>query len=95
MSVNVVVSHHVTDFEAWKVVFKEHEAVRREHGAEGHALYRSIDDPGRVVIVNRFRDEAGARAFLGDPSLAAAMKRAGVDGPPEIHVCREVEDTAY
>lgn len=95
MSVRVIVSHHVKDFEAWKPGFKEHEQARRDHGAVSHSLYRSIDDPGRVVVVNEFRDEEGARAFLADPSLAAAMKRAGVDSAPDIYVCREVEEVTY
>lgn len=95
MSVQVIVSHHVTDFEAWKPVFKEHEQVRIAHHALGHALYRSMDDPGRVVIVNDFADETGARAFLADPSLAEAMKRAGVDVKPDVYVCHQVESVAY
>lgn len=95
MAVQVVVSHHVKDFEAWLAVFKEHAAVRREHGAAGHTLYRSVDDPGKVIIVNEFRDDAGARAFLADPSLAEAMKRAGVDAAPEIHVCEVAESVDY
>jgi quinol monooxygenase YgiN len=95
MAVHVVVTHHVADFEAWQPVFKEHEEVRRQHGGTGHLLYRSVDDPGRVVIVNEFRDEAGARAFVSDPSLPAAMKRAGVDGAPDIYICNEIESRRY
>jgi quinol monooxygenase YgiN len=95
MSVQVIVSHHVSDFDAWKSVFDEHEKVRREHGALGHSLYQSTTDDGAVIIVNSFEDSAGARAFLDDPSLADAMKRAGVDGPPDLHICREIETVGY
>jgi quinol monooxygenase YgiN len=95
MSVQVVVSHHVHDFDKWFQVFDEHGDVRREHGATGHRLYRSLDDPGRVVIVNDFADEAGARAFLTDPSLRDAMERAGVDAPPTLDVCTLAESATY
>jgi len=95
MSVYVVVSHHVADFEAWKPVFAEHEKVRRGHGAVGHKLHRSIDDPGRVIVVTEFADESGARAFSTDPSLPEAMKRAGVDGPPDVYICDRVESVDY
>lgn len=95
MSIHVIVSHHVADFETWKPVFKEHGEVRRRHGAKGHRVYRSIDDPGKVVIVNEFADEAGARAFAADPSLGDAMARAGVDSAPDVHFCREDEVETY
>ncbi len=95
VSVQVVVSHHVADFNAWKPVFEEHGEIRRRHGATGHHLYRSIDDPGQVIVVNEFADEAGARAFADDPSLPEAMQRAGVDGPPVIHFCGLVETVDY
>ena len=95
MSVQVIVSHHVADFPKWKAVFDEHEKVRREHGGLGHALYQGANDPGEVVIVNTFESAAGAQAFLDDPSLAEAMKRAGVDRAPDLTVCRQVETIAY
>jgi quinol monooxygenase YgiN len=95
LSVYVVISHHVADFEAWKPGFKEHEKIRREHGALGHKLHRSIDDPGRVVVITEFADESGARAFTSDPSLPAAMKRAGVDGTPDVYICQRVESVDY
>ena len=37
----------------------------------------------------------GARAFLQDPSLAAAMERAGVDGSPQIWIVEEAEAKLY
>jgi quinol monooxygenase YgiN len=95
MSVQVIVSHHVADFPKWKDVFDEHEKVRREHGALGHALYQATTDPGEVVIVNTFDTAEGAKAFLDDPSLAEAMKRAGVDRAPTLTICREIETIAY
>jgi hypothetical protein len=36
----IMVQHTVRDYDAWKRVFDEHEAVRKEHGATGHQLYR-------------------------------------------------------
>jgi len=89
--VAVIVRHRVKDFDAWKPVFDEHGAVRLQHGALGHQLYRVSDDPRDVVIVNYFKDAAGARAFAADPSLPEAMQRGGVDGPPDIAFCEQVE----
>ena len=93
--VAVIVRHRVRDYDAWKPVFDEHGAVRRKHGALGHQLYRASDDPNQLVIVNLFRDAAGARAFAADPSLPEVMQRAGVDGPPDIAFCEQLEVVDY
>ena len=45
MSVFVFVEHHVNDYDAWKVGFEDHQAVREQHGAVRHWLYRSATDP--------------------------------------------------
>lgn len=82
VAVTVVVHHRVADFDAWRPVFDEHEAVRRSHGALGHRIYQTPGDPCGVVIHNDFPSEAAGRAFLDDPSLPAAMERAGVEGKP-------------
>ena len=95
MGVQVIVSHHVRDFDTWKEGFDEHEKTRREYGASGHTVFQSTADPGKVIIVNRFDDMAGARAFLDDPALPEVMKRAGVDVLPDVHICREIEDVEY
>jgi quinol monooxygenase YgiN len=93
--VAVIVRHRVTSYEAWKPVFDEHGAARRRHGALGHQLYRVGADPDEVVIVNLFKDGAGAQAFLDDPSLPETMQRAGVIGPPDIRVCEQIEAVEY
>jgi hypothetical protein len=91
----VIVSHHVTDFDQWYPVFEEHGEVRRTHGATGHTVNRSVEDPNQLVIVNDFATVEDARAFMGDPSLPDAMQRAGVDGTPTIYLVDEVEDVRY
>jgi quinol monooxygenase YgiN len=91
----LAVRHTTADFAAWKRVFDEHAAVRKEHGATGHTLLQSADDPNTVTILNRFPDRASIDAFASDPSLAEAMKRAGVVSAPEITIWDETEETPY
>lgn len=95
MGVQVIVSNHVRDYDAWHQVFTEHGEVRRSHGATGHTVYHSLDDAGAVTIVNEFPDEASARALLADPSLRDAMARAGVDSEPLVRVCKTEEVVTY
>jgi quinol monooxygenase YgiN len=91
----IIVQHTVRDFDAWKLVFDEHADVRRKHGATGHEIFRSTDDPNRITIVNRFASKEGAEAFGGDPSLKEAMERGGVVGEPLITWAQETETVKY
>jgi heme-degrading monooxygenase HmoA len=91
----IIVQHTVSDFDAWKKVFDEHEAVRRRHGATGHQLYRSVDDPNEVTVVNQFPTREQAEAFATDPSLKEAMERGGVVGEPRVTWAVESEDVDY
>ena len=91
----VIVQHHVADFDRWLPVFTEHGAVRRQHGATGHTIYRDASDPNTVVIVNDFATSDGAHGLAADPSLLAAMAKGGVDGPPQIWFMNEAEAKQY
>jgi heme-degrading monooxygenase HmoA len=93
--VAVIVRHRVSNFDAWKAGFDEHGSVRRSHGALGHQLYRVTADPQEVIIVNTFRDAAGAQAFMDDPSLPEVMARAGVVDAPDLYVSEQVEVVDY
>jgi hypothetical protein len=91
----VIVQHHVADYDRWLPVFNEHEATRRHHGATGHSIGRDVADANTVVIVNHFATLEGARAFSQDPSLPAAMERGGVDGKPQVWIVEEAEARSY
>ena len=93
--VTLVVFHHVADYDVWKTVFDEHETVRRSHGQFEHRVFRSVDDPNRVVVHNDFANEDEARSLMVDPSLAAAMVRAGVTDEPWLGVIERVEQKRY
>jgi hypothetical protein len=91
----VIVQHHVADYDTWLPVYIEHGAVRRQHGGTGHTITRAADDPNSLVVVNEFATLAGATAFTQDPSLPAAMQRAGVDSAPQVWIVSEAETAAY
>jgi len=91
----VIVQHHVVDYDRWLPVFTEHQAVRQSHGATGHSVNRAVEDPNTIVIVNDFATAEGARAFMQDPSLPAAMERGGVDGAPQVWLVEEADAKQY
>jgi hypothetical protein len=91
----VIVQHRVADYDRWFPVFTEHEAVRRQHGATGHSINRTVADPNTLVIVNDFATLEGAQAFTQDPSLPAAMARGGVEGAPQAWIVDEADARTY
>ena len=93
--VTLVVHHRVRDYDAWKLVFDEHESVRRSHGETEHRVYRDMHDANRVIVHNDFPSEEAARGFMEDPSLAEAMERAGVEGEPGISFIERAERKVY
>ena len=91
----LVVQHKVRDFDTWKPVFDEDESRRREHGAQRHWLYRTVEDPNDVVVAVEFPSADAARSFTRDPGLREAMQRGGVEGEPHVHLRDEVEAVEY
>jgi hypothetical protein len=48
--VTVAVRNQVADYDSWKVVFDEHETVRKQHGTTGATVLSGADllaEPGR------------------------------------------------
>jgi hypothetical protein len=85
----IIIRHRVADFDAWKPVFDEHGAVRREHGLTDTSVLRDEEDANMVTIVMSTDDTARAREFLGSDTLREAMQGAGVVSQPEIVVAND------
>ena len=93
--VTVVIEHGMQEWGAWKRVFDEHAASRKEHGCVREELFRGLGDELTIMNVMRWPDRASAEAFLADPSLAEAFGRAGVVGVPRITFWDSVETTEF
>jgi len=85
----VAVRHRVADFDAWKAVYDEHGAVRKELGTTGDRVLRDAEDPNEVLVLTYWPARTNAQAFLSDPSLKDAMSRAGIVAAPRIEVYEE------
>src|SRR5215472_9755112 len=91
--VTLVIEHGLQEWGAWKAVFDEHGAARKEHGCITEELFRAEGDEHTIMNVMRWPDRASAESFLADPSLAEAMARAGVTGEPRFTFWETVETT--
>ena len=91
----LMVQQKVRDFDTWKPVFDENADVRRGHGATGHEIYRGVDNPNEITVVNHFPSKTQAQAFAADPSLKEAMERGGVVSEPRVTWAEETETVRY
>jgi hypothetical protein len=92
------IKQRVAHFGKWDPAFDDHETDRRWAGTTDHSLHGhgDVDHPNGVIIIAfRGASIARAREFVASDELRAAMERAGIEGPPEIHVIEDVEDNTY
>jgi heme-degrading monooxygenase HmoA len=87
----VAVRNRVADFDAWKIGYDEHGAVRKEHGSTGATVLRDASDPNEVLVLTYWPSLENARAFANDPSLREAMEKSGVIGAPRIEFYEEAD----
>jgi len=85
MSITIVVSHEVEDFQRWKLGFDDHESVRTEAGIKATA-YRRVDAPNHVYVIGTAESKEVFEAFISSPDLQESMKNAGVISPPEFTI---------
>jgi len=88
----VVVTHDVAQYDTWKAAFDRHAEARRKAGVVAAHINRHADDPNRLSVYLAGTDAAALDAFLGSEDLMAAMRDAGVKGPPQIAKVTPVED---
>jgi hypothetical protein len=70
------------DFETWKAAFDAQEPVRVRHGAVGHWISRSIDDPNDFLGVVEFASSGGATAYAEDIHRLELEDALQIEGGP-------------
>ena len=88
MSVTVIVSLTVADFDGWKTTFDAHEHERVEAGIHAKA-YKNLDDEKNAVAVGTASSKEAFVAFFTTPEMQEIQKNAGVVAPPEIKFLTE------
>jgi quinol monooxygenase YgiN len=88
----VVINHDVEDYAIWKRAFDRHAAVRRNAGIVAAHVNQDAENPNRLSVYLAGTDRGKLAAFVGDIALMAAMREAGVTGPPHIVDMTPVED---
>ena len=63
--------------------------LRKANGELTDQIFREEKDPNSLTIIFDWDSFENARKYAGSPELKAAMEKAGVMGPPEIHFITE------
>ena len=82
--IQLVLRFRGADFEDWKATLDANEELRVRHGALGHQISRSIDDPHQFLAMIPFASLGGAIGYCHDPDRFA-LKRAVFGQPAMRH----------
>ena len=91
----VMAIQKIGDYQKWKQVFDEHGSVRKDRGSKGAIIYQSSNNPDELVIITEWQSLEAAKNFSKAERSKIAMKKAGVNGLPELHYLEELEKTEY
>ncbi len=83
---HVLIIYEVADYAAWKIVFDDAAAIRREAGELSYQLLKSEADANRIVHFSRWRSLTAARAFFESPRLEEIRRQAGVKVPEFLYL---------
>ena len=83
MSVTVIVSLRVADFDNWKAEFDADVSSRQAAGIDAKA-YQNIDDPDNPIAIGTAPSKEAFIAFFTRPEMQQIQKDAGVLAPPDI-----------
>ena len=88
MSVTVIVSLKVEDFDKWHTAFASLSSKREEAGihANGH---RNIDDKNSAVVIGTVPSKEVFLEMFTSPEIQELQKNIGVLGPPEVKFLKE------
>jgi hypothetical protein len=80
----VTVIHECKDFSTWEKSYDAHASSRAAAGLTELHVLREHDNANLVALMFEISDVGRAKTFAASPDLAAAMKAAGVIGPPKV-----------
>ena len=83
MSVTVIVSFQVVDFDKWKAVFDDDENNREKAGIDATA-YKEVDNINQVHVIGTASSKEEFLAFFTQPELQKRIQESGAMGPPDL-----------
>jgi quinol monooxygenase YgiN len=86
----VLIIHEVESYPAWKAVFDQAAAIRKNAGEISYQLLRYDNDANNIVHFSKWSSLIHARQFFESPELVEIRQKAGVKAPEFIYL-HEIE----
>ena len=83
---HVLIIHEVEAYPAWKAVFDEAAAIRKNAGEISYQLLRYDNDANAIVHFSAWSSLEQARRFFESPALVEIREKAGVKAPHFIYL---------
>ncbi len=87
---HVLIIHEVASYPAWKTVFDQAAAIRKEAGEISYRLLRFDRDANRIVHFSAWSSLDAARRFFESAELVEIRRQAGVKAPEFLYL-HEIE----
>lgn len=87
---HVLILHEVASYPAWKSVFDQASAMRKQAGEISYRLLRHENQANRIVHFSEWSSLDAARRFFESPELVEIRRQAGVKAPEFIYL-HEIE----
>lgn len=82
----VLIIHEVEDYEAWKQIFDQAAAIRKEAGEKSYQVLKYDNNANKIVHFSQWISIANAKAFFESPKLVEIRRKAGVKAPEFIYL---------
>ena len=82
----VLIIHEVIDYLAWKKIFDEAAAMRKQAGEISYQVLKYEQDPNRIVHFSAWTSISQAKKFFESPELIKIRAEAGVKAPEFIYL---------
>jgi len=83
---HVLIIHEVEAYPAWKAVFDQAAAIRKNAGEISYQLLRYDNDANAIVHFSAWSSLEQARRFFESPALVEIREKAGVKAPHFIYL---------
>ena len=91
----VFLNFEIDDYDAWKPMFDEDPAGRKDSGATSHKIARAADNPNDVFIRVEFPTVDQAKAFRQRLVDSGVLDRSGMKVKSGPIVAEEAETVTY
>ena len=82
----VLIIHEVDNYPAWKKVFDDAAAIRKNAGEISYQVLKYEKEPNKIVHFSHWSSIGRAKAFFESPELVKIRKEAGVKAPEFIYL---------